>query len=122
MADICLVIPASAVPKPRPRVARSGGVYYPERYEAWLGQVRDAILPEHGLSLLSDGPWWLSVTCYGGSSNRDGDNTVGGIMDALTGILWPNDSFKYLSDVHILWYPVINPRDARTEIYCGLLT
>ena len=110
-----LVIPGPPVPCPLPRVTRHG-TYYSDRYKDWLTTVRVAAIAAGWPSLLADGPWTCLIRCYGTHKQADADNVAKGILDALTGILWPSDSFRYVPELRVIWLPVINPRDARTEI------
>jgi crossover junction endodeoxyribonuclease RusA len=116
-------------PQPRPRAAKVGGfvrVYDPGTAEGWKSAILVALKWKHGTPLSSDGPVKVTLTFYmqrpkshyGTGKNADKfkpaapvwhtqkpdvDNLAKAVMDALTGILWRDDSQVFHLELHKLW-------------------
>ncbi len=90
------------IPCPRPKVSRSGRVFYPGRYSNWKSRANmmlGPVLASAGILRPWRGPLMLSVDFYVARPKTtqldyphpDIDNYVKSIMDALTGLAWEDD-------------------------------
>lgn len=106
--------------KARPRFARNGRTYMPERYRAWRHQAEDA-LKGHWLA------FELPTVCHAtasldfyGPARFDLDNLVGAVLDAglpnkSTGWrgCWRDDRVSVFSEICARWH---KSSQQRTEI------
>lgn len=99
--SVKLEIFQAPMPKARPRFVHGGKAYHTDRYRLWLEAVRH----EASLQYRSDPitlPVKVSVGLYGPSRPRgDIDNLVGGLLDALNGVVLSDDSQIRALDVWI---------------------
>lgn len=102
---LSLVIPGPVVPW-----ARAGGTFVtrdgrvvranPKRYQRYRNHVRSRVELDLKRLQIRDwtlrGPFRLSLTFhFPDLRRRDGDNCEKGILDALKGVLWEDDTWEY---------------------------
>lgn len=102
---ISFEVPGNPVPKQRAQVGSHGAYYparsprskrlsYPEYRELVQRECRLVLwgvkgVTSHQYDAWRIGAWGLKVTAWVGAG--DGDNIIGSVADALSGILWEND-------------------------------
>lgn len=95
-------IPLSPVPAARPRVTRSGRVYYPKTYSSWksaAAKLLPACLFDAGLFRKLVGPLLVSLVCRVTRPKTtklehpkpDVDNYAKAVLDACNGLAWVDD-------------------------------
>lgn len=85
-----LTIPGRPVPLQRSRT-RSGRHYLPKRSRVYRELVQGCWL-EAGRPSLGSSPFAMSARFYGLRANGDLDNAVKGVLDALNGLAFDDDS------------------------------
>jgi len=109
-------IPIEAKPTPRPRIAKSGGMYLPAPYPTYFKDLQNYIKgqyfnkeidPEQPVEVLIEvckrtNPAYVTF--------GDADNLAKGILDAMTGIVYKNDSLVTKLTIEKIQdkYPCIN--------------
>jgi len=89
-----LVIRSQWIParvKPRPRTTMTGHVYMPQDYSDWKKEVASTLA--RALKFMPLFPQArLEMRLWVWTSRGDVDNLAGGVMDAMTGMVWTDDS------------------------------
>lgn len=109
-------IPMEARPTPRPKVAKNGGVYLPAPYPAYFKDLQTcikdqyfdkAIDPNQPVEVLIE---VCKRTNPGYTTFGDVDNLAKGILDAMEGIVYKNDSLVTKLTIEKIQekYPCIN--------------
>lgn len=101
-----LILRMTPKPKERPRFTRTGAPYKSPQYRQWLKDARDSLRSQWHHGLVRN--VFLAVMVKG-PQRGDLDNLAGSVMDAGTGVIWPDDSVTYIRDLHVTWQRAAKP-------------
>ena len=96
-----LTLDVSPKSKERPRsVLGRCRPYMSKAYKQWLKDARWAIKQQWAHGLVRNVHLRLE---FHGAERGDLDNLAGSVMDACTGIIWPDDSVRYIQQLTCRW-------------------
>lgn len=96
-----ITLKAPLKPKERPRFSLGGHAYMTSAYRKWKEVVRAQAVEQWG----AKGQWSpvaLHISLYG-PRRGDLDNLGGAVMDALTGVVYPDDSVTHIRHLSVMW-------------------
>lgn len=111
--SISFRVPGVPVPAPRPRVTKHGA-YFSERYENYKLAVGWGVVAPQ--DWYEKPPFAVTIEFAGARRNSDLDNLAKGVLDALTGILWPRDSVDTIPSLTVRWRALQRREEPYTEI------
>lgn len=108
MRQLTLLVPLKS--KERPRFG--GNAYMTQGYRKWKKEARRQVLEQWEGPPLS--PIELLLTLHG-PRRGDLDNLAGAVMDAMTGIVYPDDSVTHIQKLTVRWFKA-SMKDQHIEV------
>jgi Holliday junction resolvase RusA-like endonuclease len=101
---IAIHVPGHPVPYIRPHGTTHR--FNDDAYRAYMGIIKDEV--EQEIALLSPAAtfllarrWEVLLTVYADTFNFDADNVAKPFLDALKGVLWEDDTMKWIKELTI---------------------
>lgn len=113
-STISVEFPYRCIPSPRPRIVHKGNrrfAYMPAQYERWKqdtallwrqatrGSLAD---PEFSPERARSGVYSVEIGIRG-PMRGDLDNYAKSVLDALSGVAYPDDSVRWIQDLRVQW-------------------